>query len=203
MLFLAGGRLPRQVENLVWRPEMVFRCAVAIEAPFHALRLVLKYHPHLVDGTVAGIAAHTPIYMDRMVEVGEIGNSMNLYPVDGGSIAFAPVPRCPHRIQSRILRLDLLVASHARLHGGHIGMRSYLDEAMTVAAVHAKLLHVKIVLERDGLGRFVTDTSIFRSEIVGDSAGYGRPEHSNAHRQLPGKLIRPLWEEICHRCEAL
>ena len=147
LLFLAGAGFPVHVEDLIRRPEMVFRCAVAVEAPFHALRLVLIDHPHLVDSTVAGIAAHAPVYMDRVVEVGVVRNSVNLHPVDGGSVAFAAVPGGAHRVQSGILRLDLLVTSHARLHRWDIRMRGYLHETMAIPAVHTKLLHVKIMLK--------------------------------------------------------
>ena len=82
-------------------------------------------------------------------------------------------------------------------------MGSYLHETMAIPAVHTKLLHVKIMLERHRLGRLVTNARVFGSELVGDAAGNCRAEHNNAHRQLPGKLIRPLREEICHRSEAV
>ena len=199
MLFLAGSRFPGEVENLVWRPQMIFWRAVAIETPFHTLRFVLKDDPHFVNGTVARIAAHTSVHVDRMVKVRIVRNAVNFHPVDRRPIALAAIPSRTNGFQFWTLRLDLLVTPHARLRRRHIRMRSYFHETMAIPAVHAKLLNVKIMLKWHRLRGLVANPGILGCEIVRNSASYGRPEHSNAYRQLPRKLIRPLWEEICHR----
>jgi hypothetical protein len=177
---------------------MIFRCAMAVETPFHALGLMLIDDLHLIDRAVAGIAAHTAIHVHGVIEIREVRNAVDLDPIDYRTVTVASIPGRAHRLELRTLRLYLLMTAHARLHGWHVGMRSHFHIAVAIPAVHAKLLNMEVMLKGYGLRGFISDPGVFRSEIVGDSAGNRRPEHSNAHRQLPRKLIRPLWEEICH-----
>ena len=64
--------------------EVDFSGAVAIDAPAHAEVGELAYFVHFLDGSVAGLALQLPHpYVLRVVEIGEIGEVMDLYPFNG------------------------------------------------------------------------------------------------------------------------
>jgi hypothetical protein len=173
--------------------------AVAIKAPFHALRFMLIDNLHLIDRAVARITTHATIHVHRMVEIRIVRHAVNLDPIDGGTVALAPVPSRSHRLQPGTLGFHLLVTGHAGLHRWHVGMRRHFHVAVAIPAIHPKLLNVEIVLKRHRLRGLIPDSGVLRGEIVGNAPGDGCPEYGNAHGQLPGKLIRPLWEEIGHQ----
>ena len=46
--------VPRHVVNFIARPDVVLRCAMAIETPLHVKRLRLANKRHLIDSAVTG-----------------------------------------------------------------------------------------------------------------------------------------------------
>jgi hypothetical protein len=70
--FFARGLLVGHVEDLIARPEVLFRRAVAIQAPPHEEWLGLESHRHLIDAAMAGRAADALMNVDLMIEVDEV-----------------------------------------------------------------------------------------------------------------------------------
>ena len=79
----AGGRLPIHVGDLVERAEMIFRGAVALETPAHALGLVMPDDLHAVDVAVAGDAADAAIHVGGVVEINVVRRLVDADPGNG------------------------------------------------------------------------------------------------------------------------
>ena len=71
---------PLHVRCLIRRAHVTFPAAMAIEAPGHAERLVVPDLFHLVDSTVAAHTTHAPCNVDRVIEVGIIGQLVDANP---------------------------------------------------------------------------------------------------------------------------
>src|SRR5689334_25262746 len=67
------GRLVAHRENLRARTDVVFRVAMAVDAPLHLQRLLLEHERHLVDSPVAGLAAHTLLLAEAVAVLDEVG----------------------------------------------------------------------------------------------------------------------------------
>lgn len=156
---------------------MIFRCAVAVQAPGHALRLVLIDDLHFIHRTVAAVAAHPTIHVNGVVEIGVVWNLVDADPVDG----LAGFPALAHGGELRTVGLDLRMAGHASLGGRNIRVRGDLDETMAVAAIHAELLNVNHVGERHRLVRLVADPRVFWSEVIGEPASNGGDQRTGAN----------------------
>jgi hypothetical protein len=134
-------RFPSHVEYFCGRTEVIFRGAVAVEAPGHALRLVLVNDLHFIYSAVAAVAAHATIHVNGVVEIGVVWNLVDADPVDW----LAGFPALAHGSELRTVSLDLSVARHTGLGGRDIRVRSDFYETMAVATIHAELLHVNHV----------------------------------------------------------
>jgi hypothetical protein len=69
---------------------MIFRRAMALEAPGHALGLVLIDHFHLVNRATTGKAAYTAVHVHRVIEIGVVRDAVDLYPIAVGPSPFPP-----------------------------------------------------------------------------------------------------------------
>ena len=173
---------------------MIFGGTMAIQAPRHALGLVLVDNLHFIDGAVATVAAHATVHVNSVVKIGVVRNLVNANPVD----RLARLPTLTHWGQLRTIRLDLGMAGHASLSGRHIRVRGDLDEAMTIPTIHPELLYVDDVREWDGLGGLVTDAGVFRGEIIGQPTSDHRHYRAYTNHQLQRKPVRPFWKKIRH-----
>jgi hypothetical protein len=99
---------------------MIFRRAMALEAPGHALGLVLIDHFHLVNRAMTGKAAYTAVHVHRVIEIGVVRDAVDLYPIDCRAVTLSTVPCCAHGLKLRTLGLSLLVTAHTGLHSWHI-----------------------------------------------------------------------------------
>ena len=86
---------------------------MAIQAPGHALWLVLVDDLHFIDGAVATVAAHATVHVNSVVEIGVVGNLVDANPVNG----LTGLPTLTHRSQLRAIGLDLGMACHTGLSG--------------------------------------------------------------------------------------
>ena len=75
------GRAPIHVEDLVARTDVFFRCAMAIEAPFHIQRAGFPRELHLVQLAVASDAANPMIDVDAVIKKDEIGGLIDAVPM--------------------------------------------------------------------------------------------------------------------------
>jgi hypothetical protein len=98
--------------------------------------------------------------------------------------------------------LNLLVTVHTNLSGWQIRVRSDLDKAMAIPAIHSQLGHMDIVREGYRLNRLVTDARIFGRSVVPRGRGRSANNQSAAHRNLQREPVGPAWEEICHKWSA-
>jgi hypothetical protein len=174
--------VPVHVEDLGGRTKEILGRAVAIKAPLHAERLGLVDLVHLVDRPVAAVAADSAVHMDRMIEVGVVGQSVNLHPGD----RLARLPALADRSETGAVRKDLAVAVtvDAGLSGGKVRVAGNLDKAMAVTAIHPELLHMEGVGEGHRLIRLITDAGILGGEIIPDPEGDGRAHNQPANQQL-------------------
>src|SRR5437763_15514101 len=60
-------------ENLIARPYVQLRIAMAVDAPFHLQRLLLPHQRHAVDLSVTGGAADAFMNVDAVIEVDKVG----------------------------------------------------------------------------------------------------------------------------------
>ncbi len=79
---LISGSFPIHVENLIERPQRLFGIAVAAQAPLHQQGRRLKHQRHLIDGAVTRGTADTLVDVNAVIEIHEIGEAVNLYPLD-------------------------------------------------------------------------------------------------------------------------
>jgi len=159
--------MPVHVEDLRWWTEEILGRTVAVQTPLHAEGLGLIDHAHLIDGAMAAIAAHTTVHMDGVVEVGVVGQTVNLHPGN----RLAGLPAFTHGSEARAIGKDLALSMtvNTGLRGRKIRVGGHFDEAMAVAAIHPKLLDMQGVGEGHGLVRLIADTRVFRREVIPDS----------------------------------
>lgn len=189
--------MPIHIENLRGRTEELLGCAMAIKTPFHAERLGLMDDIHLIDRTVATVAAHTTIHMHSMVEVGVIWQAMHLHPWD----RLTGFPTLTHQGETRTIGKDLALAMaiDAGLSGRKIGMPGNLNKAMTVTAIHPELLDMKGVRKRHRLIWLIANAGIFRREVIPDAQSDGRAHNQHADQNLERQPIGPSGKEVRHR----
>ena len=142
-LFLICRRLPIHVENLIFRPHVLFRMAVAIQAPLHVERRSLEHKRHLIDRTVARRAANTFIDVNAVVEINVIGKPVDLCPLNR---AIGPVT-LPHGLEIAHIAEKYRVAVHAGFCWRNAGVSGSFHARVTIAAVDAIISHMMLVAE--------------------------------------------------------
>jgi len=137
------GRLPIHIENLIFRAQYLLGIAVAFDAPLHKQRVGLKYQRHLVDLPVARRAAYALIDMNAVIEIDEIGQTMNFDPLDGfiAAIALANGLEVGRSVEENRM------AIHAGLCRRNAGDGGSFHSGMTVTAVDAVIADVMLVAE--------------------------------------------------------
>ena len=135
--------MPRHIEYLSGGAKEIFRGAMTVQAPLHAQGLRLVDHAHLVDRTVTAVATHASVYVDGMVEIGVVGQSMNLHPGN----RLAGFPAFSKGCQAGAVGEDfsLSMAVDASLGRREVGMSSNFHKAVAVTAIHAQLFDVQCV----------------------------------------------------------
>ncbi len=138
---------PARIKNLLRRPQMLLRIAVAINAPAH----LQIHHPHLQrhlpDIPVTSRAANTICDMHRVIKINIIRQIMYTRPCDWHTTG----PTLPHRIQQRRMNPHLRVTIHARLHRRNSCNRRDFRAGVAVTAIDAQALDVMFVAEGNGL----------------------------------------------------
>ena len=173
-------RLPIQIGDLVFRPQKIFRIAMALQAPLHAHWLRVGDHGHMIDLAMTTGATDPAIYMRSVIVKNVVRETMDPDPLHRLSC----FPTRPHRLELWIIFLHLLMTSHASLGVGHIRVRPDFDETVAITAVHSQLGHVNVVWERYGLNRLVTDLGIFRRHVIPGAGGQTAYDHEAANRQF-------------------
>src|SRR5262249_31092072 len=147
-------------EHLAARPKMLFRIAMAIEAPFHEQRIDLIKKRHLIDPAMACYAADALVNVDAVIKVRKARQVVDALPGD----RLARAITFPHRCEYVAAGPDFLVAIHARLGRRNPRKGGFLHGRMAIPAINAKLANVVLMTERDGL-----DVSRVRACGIGGS----------------------------------
>ena len=170
----------REVEDLVLRPDVLLRRAMAGEAPLHRQRRLLVRQRHLVDAAMARGAANALGDVNAVIEADEVGQPVDTAPDErlAGGEAGA------NRLEHRRIRPDLRVAVHARLRRRNSGKARRLDGGMAVAAVDAESGDVMLMAERDWL--LTLDALIREKRRADDSADHPQDETDDEYRAEDG-----------------
>ena len=195
---LCFGRsgMPVHVKDLRGRAEEILGGTMAIEAPLHAERFRLVDHAHLIHRTMAAVTTNAAVHMDGMIEIGVVGQAMDLHPGN----RLTGIPAVADRGKTRTVRqnLALTMAIDTGLGGRQVGMAGDLDEAVTITAIHSQLLYVKGMGEGNRLVRLVADSGVLGREVIPDPQGDGGADHQAADEQLKRQPIGPSREKIRH-----
>src|SRR5580704_8392475 len=143
----ARGLLVAHVEYLVARAQIFLRRAVAAQAPLHLQRFLLVHQRHLVDRTVAGIATHSFIDMNAVIEINEVRKLVYPRPLQ----RLASLVAGADGLEQLGIRPDLRVAVHASLGARNAGETRSLNGSVAVAAVDAESGDVMLMTEGHGL----------------------------------------------------
>src|SRR5262245_7038243 len=139
------GRLPGEVEDLLARPHVLLRLAVAVQTPVHVQRVHLPGQRHLIDAAVTGDTTDPLFDVNAVVEVDEARQLVDAVPFQRR--AAGPVTLADGS-QHRAAEPDLRMAVHARLARRHAGKGRLLDGGVAVAAVDLELADMMAVAER-------------------------------------------------------
>ena len=152
---------------------------------------------HLIDRAVTAVAAHATVHMHRVVEIGVIRQTMHPHP--GNRLPC--LPTLTHKGEARAVVTDLAIAMaiDTGLRGREIGMACDLDKAVTVAAIHPKLLHMESMGKGHWLIRLIADASVFRREVIPDAQRDGCAHNQHADQDLERQPIGPSGKKIRHR----
>ena len=120
---------------------------MAINAPLHQKCVRLKSQRHLIHGAMTSRATDAFVYVNAVIEVGEIPQPVHFYPLNGliGTIAFA------HRLQISGVIEQHGMAIHAGLGGRNSGGGGDFNRRMTIAAIDSVVADVMFVTELDRL----------------------------------------------------
>src|SRR5437867_11858577 len=92
-------RFPIEIENLIFRPQEIFRVPMALETPSHAVRLGLIHDRHVIDRTVATETTDSPVHVRRVIVINVINRAMDPHPID----RLTCLPAHPHGLQLRVV----------------------------------------------------------------------------------------------------
>ena len=138
----AGSLIPH-IENFRPRTQVLFRRAVAIQAPLHLQRSLRPHQGHAVDGSVAGRAPNAFVDVDAVIEIHKIWQLIDARPNER---SIGPETR-PDRLQQVGVRPDLPVAIHAGLRRRNARKTGNFDRRMTIAAIQPKTSHMVLMAE--------------------------------------------------------
>ena len=130
---LIRSGLVAHCEDLVLWADVIFRMAVAVQAPAHIKRVCFRCQRHFIHATVTGFASHTLGDVDAVVEVDIIWQVVHTIPLE----RLAGLETFPDRFEHWSVVPDLAVAGHAGFSGGEVGERRFLNRDMAIAAIEA------------------------------------------------------------------
>src|SRR5262249_1927944 len=133
--------------DLVARPNVVLRPAMAVEAPLHQERVFLPDQRHLIDPAVTRNTADAFLDVDTVIEINEAGQIGHALP--GNRLPGAGARA--HRLEHTAAGPDLLMAIHARLGRWNAGEGRLLDGSVAITAVDTELTDVVRMTKRHRL----------------------------------------------------
>ena len=125
-------RGPVQIKNFVARADEFFRCAMAVEAPFHVKRVRLPGQRHSIELAVARRAADAMAYVNAVVEKNKIRRVVDAIPPERFVFREAVTDGREHGL----VFPDLRMTRHAGLGRRHPGERGFFNGRVAEAAVN-------------------------------------------------------------------
>src|ERR1700722_4198451 len=113
------GRLPIQIVNFSFGPQVFSWVLVTVQALLHVKRMRFRCEWHPIDLAVTTRAADTFRNVDAVVEVDVTGNVVDLRPAERTILEIAAA----HGLENLGVRPNLGVTSHAGLRGRKSGVR--------------------------------------------------------------------------------
>src|SRR6185437_4144928 len=153
-----GGRVSHHGHGLDW-PQPLGWHAMTTQTPAHRQWLGLIDGGHLVDATMAALAAHALVHVDGMIEVHEVRQSVHAIPCDRLASLHAATNR------REVARVDPhgTVTRHARLCWWNPGGRRPHHRRVAVLTADAETPGVDLMIERNRLRyRLVARTRVRR-----------------------------------------
>ena len=120
---------------------------MTIQAPLHLQRRCLIRNRHLIDLSMTRRTTHTLVYMNAVIEIGEVRQVVHSNPFD----RLASAKALANRLQIRAVRPNLFVTAHAGGGCRQPGGRSRFDRSVAVATVNAIVADVMLVTKLDWL----------------------------------------------------
>lgn len=191
---LVGEAFRIEVKDVFRITKSGFGMAVAFQTESHAERLHVGDDIHLVNLAVALDARNAAVHVDGVIKIGVVRRFVDPNPRNG----LAGGGTLTDRREERTRRLDLVMAIHARLGRGDIGVGGLIHIRVAVPTIEADLLHVFRVTERHRLDRSVADARVLRRHVVGHSRGRHAHEYPEVDDDLKRKLVRRLWKKFRH-----
>src|SRR5205814_9213184 len=105
------SRRPCRLAHLARWPDEHLGLAMQLEAPLRLKRRRLISQRHQVDSPVTSGASYALVYVNAVIEINEVGQSVNARPLDGVTCA----PALPYWFQIRAVGPNLRVAIHTGL----------------------------------------------------------------------------------------
>ncbi len=139
--------LVTHIENLLTRAQILFGVAMAVEAELHLQRRKLIHQRHLVNRTMAGVAAYPFSNVNAVVEIYIVRQLVDAGPFQRVSRAEA----FADRLQIRRIGPNLRMAVHAGLSRRNAGEARSLNRCVTVAAIDAEAADVMLMTKRNWL----------------------------------------------------
>src|ERR1051325_1877708 len=198
---------PRQARHLV----LVLRLqqglpgvAVAVQAPAHAQRLGVVDLGHRRDHAVARVAAHARVHVGLVREVVHVvGDLVDAPPLDR-LILVVSLPdelrlALVHLVGVVLLEAAFLVTPVTGRHVRDVRLVGLLDLGVAVAAVHAQLARVDLVVEpTTRLLGHVADLEELRRRVVVEPRHHCGQAHHRADADDGRQHVHPLWEDHRH-----
>ena len=135
------------IEDLISVPQIFFRSTMAVQAPLHLQRRGVVHQRHPVHRPMTGIAAHTFVDMNAVIEIGKVGQIVHPGPNQRLTTAIA----FPDWFQQWRIRPNLSVTVHAGLGRRDPGKAGSFNRSMTVEAINSLAGNVVLVTERHRL----------------------------------------------------
>src|SRR5437764_4942423 len=77
---IRGWLLVSHIKSLIPRAQIFFRGAMALYAPLHLQRRVIKHQRHPVNGSMASVAAYALVDVNAVIKINEVGKIVDPVP---------------------------------------------------------------------------------------------------------------------------
>lgn len=177
-----------EIVDFLKRAEMLLRCAVAIKAPAHGVRLGLIDDFHLVHVAVAALAGNPPVYVGGVIEIDVVWSLVDAHPLDRLAVVsgIIDIHRLVQWCQLRAILLHVLVAVPTGIAGRHVRVPGDIHEGMAITAIKTELINVNLMRKRNRLRRLIANHLSLGRRVVTKGQNNTSPYGSKAKCDFEG-----------------